>query len=101
MIINKKLTGSDHFHSRNFLNSGIVNTTLMDVFLRIMLGRIWTILGLVTRLITIPAWPVSWWNIGTALPRSILWQRNRVPLAKTSFSLILLLRWAVPDVGNR
>jgi hypothetical protein len=63
MIINKKLTGSDHFPSRNFLNSGVVNTPLMDVSLRIFLGRIWAILGPVTRLITIPAWPVRWWNI--------------------------------------
>jgi hypothetical protein len=45
----------------------------MDVSLRIFLGRIWAILGPVTRLITIPAWPVRWWNIGTALPKSILW----------------------------
>jgi hypothetical protein len=85
----------------NFLNSGIVNTPLTDVSLIIMLGRIWTILGPVTRLITIPAWLVSWWNIETALPRSILGQRNRVPLAKASLSLILLQRWMVPDVGSR
>jgi hypothetical protein len=73
MIINKELTSSDHFASRNFLNSGVVNTPLTDVSLRILLRRIWTILGPVTRLITIQAWPVSWWNIRTALPRSILW----------------------------
>jgi hypothetical protein len=73
MIINEKLTGSDHFPSRNFLNGGIVNTPLMDVSLRILFGRIWAILGPVTRLITILAWPVSWWNIGTALPKSTLW----------------------------
>jgi hypothetical protein len=73
MIVNKKLTSSDHFASKNFLNSGIVNMPLTDISLRSLLGRIWTILGLVTRLITILAWPVSWWNIGTALPKSILW----------------------------
>jgi hypothetical protein len=101
MIINKKLTGSDHFSSRNFLNSGIVNTPLTDVSLRILLGRIRTIISLVTRLVAILARPIRWWNIGTVLPRSILGQRNHVPLAKTSLRLILLLRWAISDVGSR
>jgi hypothetical protein len=55
MIINKKLTISDHFSSRNFLNSGIVNTPRTDVSLRSLLGRIWAILGLVTRLVAILA----------------------------------------------
>jgi hypothetical protein len=74
---------------------------LMDVSLRIMFGRIRTIISPVTRLVANLAWPISWRNIGTALPRSILWQRNRVPLAKASLSLILLLRWAILDVGSR
>jgi hypothetical protein len=74
---------------------------LTDISLRILLGRIRTIISLVTRLVAILAWPVSWRNIGTALPRSILWQRNHVPLAKASLSLILLLRWVIPDVGSR
>jgi hypothetical protein len=73
MIINEKLIGSDHFPSRNFLNGVIVNTPLTDVSLRVLLGRIRAILGPVTRLITILAWPVRWWNIRTALPRSTLW----------------------------
>jgi hypothetical protein len=73
----------------------------MDVSLRIQLGRIRTIISPVTRLVAILARPISWWNIGTNLPRSILWERNHVPLAKTSLSLILLLRWAIPDVGSR
>jgi hypothetical protein len=72
MIINKKLTGSDHFTSRNFLNSSIVNTLLTDVSLRVLLGRIRTTVSPVTKLVTILAWPVRWWNIETALPRSIL-----------------------------
>jgi hypothetical protein len=59
MIINKKLTGSDHFSSRNFLNNGIVNTPLTDVSLRILLWRIRTIISLVTRLVVILARPVS------------------------------------------
>jgi hypothetical protein len=67
MIINKELT------NRNFLNSSIVNTPLTDVSLRILLGRIRTIISPVTRLVAIPAQPVRWWNIGTALSRSILW----------------------------
>jgi hypothetical protein len=53
MIINKKLTNSDHFASRNFLNSGIMNMLLTDIFLRILLGRIWTILGPMTRLVAV------------------------------------------------
>jgi hypothetical protein len=73
----------------------------MNVSLSILLGRIRTIISLVTKLVTILAWPIRWWNIGTALPRSILWQRNRVSLAKISLSLILLLRWAIPDAGSR
>jgi hypothetical protein len=72
MIINKKLTSSDHFSGRNFLNSGIVNMPWMDVSLRSLLGRIWAILGPLIRLVAILAWLVSWWNIGTTLPRSIL-----------------------------
>jgi hypothetical protein len=72
MIVNKKLTNGDHFTSRNFLNSGIVNTPLMDVSLRFLLGRIRRIISPVTRLVAILARPVRWWNIGTALPRSIL-----------------------------
>ena len=52
-----------------------------------------------TRLVTVPAWPVSWWGIGAALSRGILWQGNYVPLAETCFSLILFLRWAVPDIS--
>jgi hypothetical protein len=55
MIINKKLTISDHFSGRNFLNSGIVNTLQMDVSLRSLFGRIWAILGPVTRLVAILA----------------------------------------------
>jgi hypothetical protein len=101
MIINKKLTSGDHITSRNFLNSSIVNTPLTSVSLRVLLGRIRTIVSLETRLVVIIAWPVRCQNIGTALPRSIFWQRNRVSLAKTSLSLILLLRWAIPDVGSR
>jgi hypothetical protein len=92
MIINKKLTSGDHFTSRNFLNSSIVNTPLMSVSLRILLGRIRTTVSPVTRLVAILAWPVRWWNIGTALPRSILWQANYISLAETSLNLILLLR---------
>jgi hypothetical protein len=72
MIINKKLTSSDHFTSRNFLHSSIVNTPLMDVSLRILLGRIRTIISPVTKLVTVLARPVSWWDIGAALPRGIL-----------------------------
>ena len=78
-----------------------MNTPLTDVSLSILLGRIGTSTSLVTRLITVPAWPISWWDIGAALPRGILWQGNCVPLAETSFSLILLLRWAVPDISIR
>jgi hypothetical protein len=73
MIINKKLTSSYYFSNRNFLNSGIVSMPQMDVSLRSLLGRIRTMLLQVTRLIAIPTWLVSWWNIGTALPRSIPW----------------------------
>jgi hypothetical protein len=101
MIINEKLTGSDNFSSRNFLHSGIVNTPLTDVSLRSLLERVWTILGPVTRLVAIPTRLVGWRNIGTALPRSILGKSNSISLAKTSFSLILLLRWAIPDVCCR
>jgi hypothetical protein len=101
MIINKKLTSGDHFTNRNFLNSSIVNTPLTDVSLRVMLGRIRTTISLVTRLVAIPARLVGWRNVGTALPRSILWQRNCVSLAKPSLSVILLLRWAIPDIGSR
>jgi hypothetical protein len=67
MIINKKLTSGDHFTSRNFLNSSIVNTPLTDVSLGVLLGRIRTTVSLVTRLIAIPARPVRWRNVGTAL----------------------------------
>jgi hypothetical protein len=55
MIINKKLTGSDQFTSRNFLNSSIVNTPLTNVSLRVMLGRIRTTVSPMTRLVTILA----------------------------------------------
>jgi hypothetical protein len=102
MIINKKLTSGDHFTSRNFLHGSIVNTPLTDVSLRIMLGRIRTIISPVTRLVTVLACPVRWWDIGAALSRGILWQGNFVSLEKTSFSLVLLLlRWAVLDISNR
>jgi hypothetical protein len=73
----------------------------MDVSLIILLGRIRTTVSPVTRLVAILAWPVRRWNIGTALPKNILWQRDGVSLTKTSFSLILLLRWAVPDISSR
>jgi hypothetical protein len=92
MIINKKLTRSDHFPSRNFLNSGIVNMPLTSISLRILLGRIRTIIVPMNKLVAIPARPVSWWNIGIALPRSILWQRKCVSLMKVCLSLSLLLR---------
>jgi hypothetical protein len=98
MIINKELTGSDNFSSRNFLHSGIVHTPLTDVSLRSLLGRVQTVLGPMTRLVSIPTWLVGWRNIGTALPRSILGKSNSISLAKTSFDLILLLGWAIPDV---
>jgi hypothetical protein len=42
-----------------------VNTLLTDVSLRILLGRIRTIISLMTRLVAIPAWPVRWQNIRT------------------------------------
>jgi hypothetical protein len=59
MIINKKLTSGDHFTSKNFLHSSVVNTPLTDVSLSILLGRIRTIISPVTRLVTVPAWPIS------------------------------------------
>jgi predicted membrane protein len=99
--LTKKLISGDHFTSRNFLYRSIVNTPLSDVSLRILLARIRTIISPVTRLVAILARPVRWWDIRIALPRSILRQENCVSLAKTSFSLILLLRWAVPDISSR
>jgi hypothetical protein len=42
-----------------------VNTLLTDVSLRILLGRIRTIISLMTRLVAIPAWPVRWQNVRT------------------------------------
>jgi hypothetical protein len=60
-----------------------------------------TAVSLVTQLVAILAWPVRWWDIGAALSSGILWQENCVSLVKTSFSLILLLRWAVPDISSR
>ena len=76
-----------------------MNTPLTDVSLSILLGRIGALICPMTRLVTVPTRPVSWWNIGAALPRGILWQGNCVPLAETGFSLVLLLRWAVPDIS--
>jgi hypothetical protein len=78
-----------------------VNTPLTDVFLRVLLGRIRTSINPVTRLVAILARPVRWQNVGTALPRSILWQGNCVSLAKTSLNLILLLRWVILNAGSR
>jgi hypothetical protein len=78
-----------------------VNTPLTDVSLRILLGRIRTIISPMTRLVIVLAWPVRWWDIGAALSRSILWQGNCVSLVKTSFSLFILLRWAVTDTSSR
>jgi hypothetical protein len=101
MIINKKLTSGDHFTSRNFLHGSVVNTPLTDVSLSILLGRIRATISPVTRLVTVLAWPVRWGNIGVALSRGILWQGHYVPLAKTSFSLILLLGQAVPAISIR
>ena len=76
-----------------------MNTPLTDVSLSILLRRIGALICPVTRLVTVPTRPVSWWDIGAALPRGILWQGNCVPLAKTSFSLIFLLRWAVSNTS--
>jgi hypothetical protein len=78
-----------------------VNTPLTGVSLRVLLGRIGTAISLVTQLVAIPARPIRWWDIGAALSRGILWQENCVSLVKTSFSLILLLRWAVQDISSR
>jgi hypothetical protein len=79
----------------------IVNVPLIDVSLGILLGRIRTNISPVTRLVAVPAQPVRWCNVGTTLPRSILWQRNCVSLARTSLSLILLLRWAILNTSSR
>jgi hypothetical protein len=54
-----------------------------------------------TSLVVVLAWSVGWWNIGAALPRSILRKSNSIALANTSFSLILLLRRAIPDVCSQ
>ena len=76
---------------------------LTDISLSILLGRIGPSTSLVTRLVTILARPVSWWDIGAALPRGILWQGNFIPLAETSFSLILILRgrYRILALGGR
>jgi hypothetical protein len=53
---------------------------LTDVSLRIMLGRIWTIFGLVIRLITIPAWPISWGTLELPCPEVFFGRETVYPL---------------------
>ena len=64
--------------------------------LLIILLRIRTTLGPMTRLATIPAGPVTWQNKRIPWSYGAFWKRNSKDLLEPSLGLILLLRQTIP-----